>query len=178
MTTAAAYRDDRGRVVCAAIGDTLTGQTRNGATPARWFTDSLARLADWSWDEAIETRVARKFAVNCVINPLSAVHRLRNGELLARDTVYRDLVELCDETEPVLRRLGLWSDAGSLLEAAKAVCAQTAQNRSSMLQDVLAGRETEIEFLTGELLRRAGVESLPLNNRLYAVIAGQRKNGA
>jgi 2-dehydropantoate 2-reductase len=177
VTTAAAYRDAHGRIVCAAIGDSFVGTAAGAATPAGWFADSLARLADWSWDEAIEARVARKFAVNCVINPLTAVRRLRNGELLTEDTAYRELVELCEETEPVLRRLGLWPDAGGLLDTAKAICAQTARNRSSMLQDVLAGRETEIEFLTGELLRRADGDSLPINRRLYAAIAGQRRNG-
>lgn len=178
VTTAAAYRDAPGRVVCASIGDSFTGTANGTAEPADWFTDSLGHLADWFWDEHIEARVARKFAINCVINPLTAVRRLRNGELLSRDTAYRELVELCEETDPVLRRLGLWSDEVRLLDAAKAICAQTAHNRSSMLQDILAGRETEIEFLTGELLRRAGGDPLPGNRRLYAAIAGQRRKDA
>jgi 2-dehydropantoate 2-reductase len=48
----------------------------------------------------------------------------------------------------------------------------TAGNRSSMLQDILAGRRTEIEHLTGALLRlaqRRGV-NVPTHRAFYQLI--------
>ena len=49
----------------------------------------------------------------------------------------------------------------SLVERAEEVCRETSDNISSMLQDVRAGRQTEIEAITGEILRRGELASLP-----------------
>jgi len=59
-----------------------------------------------------------------------------------------------------------------LPEQVAAVSRATADNRSSMLQDVLAGRGTEIEYITGHLLHlaaRYGVAA-PQNESLYRSI--------
>jgi 2-dehydropantoate 2-reductase len=52
------------------------------------------------------------------------------------------------------------------------VARMTAQNRSSMLQDLLAGRKTEREHLTGALLRLARRHrvAVPTHRALYEVI--------
>ena len=49
----------------------------------------------------------------------------------------------------------------SLVERAEEVCKETADNISSMLQDVRAGKRTEIDAISGEILRRAQLASLP-----------------
>ena len=158
-------------VTAVAAGETLVGDGR--AEAAGWFTDSLAAVAGWRWCAQIERAVQRKFAINCAINGLSALHRCRNGELLDGGAARAPLRELCNELEPALRTLQLWREAQSLLSAVEDVCRQTAANRSSMLQDVDAARGTEIAFLNGEVLRRAAAHKLqlPLNRALLRDLA-------
>ena len=158
-------------VTAVAAGETLVGDGR--AEAAGWFADSLAAVAGWRWCAQIERAVQRKFAINCAINGLSALHRCRNGELLDGGAAGAPLRELCNELEPALRRLQLWREAQSLLSAVEDVCRQTAANRSSMLQDVDAARSTEIAFLNGEVLRRAAAHKLqlPLNRALVRDLA-------
>lgn len=173
VTTAGAFRDRDGRIQLVAEGTTRIG-CRGDVAVAPWFEDSLVRMPGWRWDPAIDLAVAHKFAVNCVINPLTALLRCRNGELLKADRAGSDLAMLCDETEPALRTLKLWSGPTSLTQAAEDVCRSTAQNRSSMLQDVLAQRQTELAYLTGELLQRgeaAGLD-LPRNRALFEALGG------
>ena len=182
VSTAGAYRQGPGQgqqaanrqgspaehdvVIAVTGGETLVGDGRTEA--AEWFADSLAAVAGWRWSARIERAVQRKFAINCAINGLSALHRCRNGELLDGGAAGAPLRALCNELEPALRTLQLWREAQPLLSAVEDVCRQTAANRSSMLQDVDAARGTEIAFLNGELLRRAAAHklALPLNRAL------------
>ena len=138
-----------------------------------WFTDSFGLLGDWTWVGDIEAALGEKFSLNCVINALTATLRCRNGELLHGDVAGEELAALCAESEPALRALHLWPDSRPLVEAAAAVCRSTALNQSSMLQDVLMGRTTEIDFLNGELLRRAATLglSLPKNRELLDALS-------
>jgi len=170
VSTAAAYRDAQGQVVLAAVGETQCGPARGTMPVPPWFTDSLARLRDWAWHDDMQGAIQRKFAVNCVINPLTALRRCRNGELLATPETRGELAALCSEVEGALIALDLWAPSHALFEIVRAVCVATANNRSSMLQDVLAGRPTEIEYLSGELLRRARDRDLllPLTAALHA----------
>ncbi len=170
VTTAAAYRDANGDVSVISTGQTQVGDPASSAPPPNWFDQQLARLPGWAWSPDIMRALGEKFSINCVINALTAVQRCRNGELLIVDQAGNALAGLCAETEPVLRDLGLWN-TGSLQERAVQVCRNTAANRSSMLQDVLAGRMTEIDYLNGELIRRAPEAPLPLNHALVQTLA-------
>lgn len=173
ISTAGAYRDAQNRVHIASLGLIRMGSPNGRKEAPRWFCDSFETLEEWQWEGAIQRAIAEKFAINCVINPLTAHLRCRNGELLIDDVPGPDLTALCRESESALRALGLWSDSRDLLGSAAEVCRQTAENHSSMLQDVLTGRPTEITFLNGELLRRAqllGLE-LPINHALVNALS-------
>ena len=113
----------------------------------------------------------RKLAVNLVINPLTAVLNRPNGALL-EPAAWELAVELVREMAPVLAARGLEDGWEDLLRSVERVARQTADNVSSMLADVRAGRRTEIEEITGVLLRwgaELGLE-LPRHRALYHLV--------
>ncbi|APX93546.1 2-dehydropantoate 2-reductase [Halomonas sp. 1513] len=102
----------------------------------------------------IRTRLWHKLAVNAAINPLVARWRIRNGQL--RDRPFRPLVEaLLDELVAIMAAEGIAPPAEGWHDRVWRVIEGTANNRASMLQDVLAGRPTEREAILGPLLAAA-----------------------
>ena len=102
---------------------------------------------------SFEVEIWRKVVVNAAINPVTAVHRVPNGAL--RDGPLRAEAELLlSEAVEVAQRATVavsLETAGSDFER---VVEATAANRSSMLQDIERGRPTEIDAISGEVLRR------------------------
>jgi 2-dehydropantoate 2-reductase len=119
----------------------------------------------------IEPVVWAKLAVNCAINPLTALRHVRNGALLEQPEAVAVLREAAREVGAVAaaRGIALGCDPAEL---AVEVARRTAGNRSSMLQDLERGARTEIEALNGAVARegaRLGV-STPCNARLAAAV--------
>lgn len=102
----------------------------------------------------------QKAAVSAGINPLTALLNVPNGQLLAIREARQLMRDLVVEAVKVAGIEG-YRFAMSLVELAEEVCRQTADNISSMLQDVRAGRRTEIDAISGEILQRAQMASLP-----------------
>jgi len=105
-------------------------------------------------------RVWEKVAINAAINPLTALLGVPNGKLLEMREVRQLMRDLVVETAKVAATEG-YKFGYSLVERTEEVCRETADNISSMLQDVRAGKRTEIDSISGEVLRRAQLASLP-----------------
>lgn len=113
----------------------------------------------------------RKLAINCAINPLTALLDLPNG-LLPQTPAAELMGEVAREVGRVAQAAGVPLDPDTLPEIVVEVCRLTAENKSSMLQDVMAERETEIDQINGGVVQRAkqvGVEA-PLNKALTALL--------
>ncbi|KAA6416375.1 MAG: 2-dehydropantoate 2-reductase [Lasallia pustulata] len=104
-----------------------------------------------------------KLVVNAMLNPLTAIFNLRNGELFTHSKIMRLMRLLLTEASKVIRSLPELQDdpatqkrfsATKLNAVVLDVAEKTAQNTSSMLQDVRAGRQTEIEYINGYIVRR------------------------
>ncbi|MCA0185646.1 MAG: 2-dehydropantoate 2-reductase [Proteobacteria bacterium] len=162
ITTAGAWRNADG-VHPAGTGETLLPPGFEAVAERL----SAAGLAARVEPEIAAARLA-KLLVNVAINPLAALHGVTNGAL--REAPYRaELDALVDEAWPVLRASGLALDADAARQRVIAVATATAANRASMLQDVQAGRRTEIDAITGALLemaRQQGVE-LPAHRDVF-----------
>ncbi len=167
-TTEGAYRIAPLHICHAGTGLTRIGkpgQTR----PALWFNQWSRAISSCVWDANIDSALWLKLAINCAINPLTAVHGCRNGDLARRPELAMEVCRLCDEIAAISRAAGYMSTAAGLEQAVTDVIAGTANNRSSMLQDVQNRHRTEIDYITGYLLavaRRHGIEA-PRNKSLF-----------
>ena len=138
--------------VSAAIADAFTRCGLDGRV-----TD---RIKDEMW---------RKLVVNCVINPINAITRTEVGAIA--DERLNPLKRLIvNECVRVARRDGVELE-GDLVSAINDGY-RASRNLSSMQQDLLKGRRTEIEFLNGAVVRlgaKFGI-ACPVNQALTAII--------
>lgn len=170
-TTEGVFREGRRALCHAGQGSTLVGQPGRAAAP-EWFDAWRALPSHCEWSPDIDTVLWRKLAINCAINPLTALHQCPNGNLAERPELAELVRKLCAEIRAIGIAAGQQRAVAELHAKVLAVVAATASNRSSMLQDVLAGRETEIDYLTGYLLaqgREHGIEA-PHNAALLTAI--------
>lgn len=141
--------------------------------------EAVKKLASTLTAASIETRavdsvddlVWGKLMVNVGINAFTAVLGVKNGELAAKEPG-RELVRLAvSEAAKVARAKGI-EFAHDPVEHCLRVAEATAENVSSMLQDVRAKRRTEIDVINGAIVRegeRLGVET-PVNKLLVNMV--------
>lgn len=150
-------------------GDTWLGPLNEaGKAWAHLIKPLAAALEHCEWSEDIALHQRRKLAINAVMNPLTAQHNISNGQLL--ESRFSEAVEqLSDEVHQVISRLDA-SDAESkeaFQRRLQQVIELTATNHSSMLQDVMHGRKTEIDYITGFILKHAAGIPVPVSQQLY-----------
>lgn len=113
-----------------------------------------------------------KLVVNCAINPLTALLRVPNGALLESPEARAIMAAAAREAAAVAAALGVALPYADPAGRAEWVAQTTAQNRSSMLQDVLRGAPTEIAVITGAVVaegQRLGVAT-PMNALLAQLL--------
>jgi len=165
---------DFGRIKHAGNGDTVVGDVTGG------YPDMAAEVARMITDAGIVTRVAQdiryevwlKAAVNAAINPATAITGLKNGSLLVQKGLTRLVEDAANETALVALARGVIMDPKMAIEKAREVAALTADNKSSMLQDVERCKRTEIESICGAIVRygeMGGVET-PVNRGLLTLV--------
>lgn len=160
-------------------GETWLGPINDLARAHTGVADDLAAaLGQAGWDEQILVRQWQKLAINCAINPLTALYKLKNGELTGPR--FADVLQqICVEVADVMTAEGIATTAEELLRRVMTVVELTADNYSSMYQDMEQGRETEIEAITGFLLAKAAEHGIavPVNQGLYQAIK-EKSQGA
>lgn len=114
-----------------------------------------------------------KLAISAGINPLTAILNVPNGQLLANKDTRQLMRDLVVEAVKVAATEGYRFEQ-SLVEIAESLCESTRDNISSMLQDIRAGKRTEIEAISGEVIRRAQIASLPTPRTrvIYQLVRG------
>lgn len=157
-STEGAFRDGDWRVVFAGHGYTWLGDARH-PTPPLWLDDLHAAGIPHEWSTDILTRLWRKLALNCAINPLTVLYQCRNGGLQAHQC---EVATLCAELSELLECCGQPAAAQDLHSEVQRVIQATAANYSSMYQDVASSRRTEISYLLGYACQAAERHQLVL----------------
>lgn len=103
-----------------------------------------------------------KLIINVGINALTAITRLKNGELVKHDSVYRVMRLAVNEAVKVAKRKRIKLAYDDPISKVESVCEATADNISSMLQDVLNKKRTEIDAINGAIVRHAETLGIPV----------------
>ncbi|QUJ66777.1 2-dehydropantoate 2-reductase [Photobacterium sp. GJ3] len=171
-TAQAAFRPDPFSVRHTGMGPTHLGGVNPAGQACAQFSDIFHdALSPCHWHTDIHLPQWQKLAINCAINPLTAIHQCRNGELADRHFA-EPLMAICDEVAAVMRAAGYPAETESLLQQVYTVINATAANYSSMQQDVAHQRQTEIDAITGFLIAQATSFQIatPTNQQLWQQI--------
>jgi len=113
-----------------------------------------------------------KLVINAAINPLTALLRIPNGELLSRPLARKVMSALARETAEVAKAERVHLPFNNPVDAAEDVARKTAGNISSMFQDVRRGATTEIDAICGAVTmrgRKHGIKT-PYNRACWQVV--------
>jgi len=161
-------------------------------TPHTTHRDSLEELAQRFSQGGIPTETTdemrgvlwAKMLYNCALNPLGAITGRRYGELVDDPTTRTLLEEVVHEIFGVLAAAAVdvaWPDAAAYLETFYSeLIPPTAAHESSMLQDLRAGRPTEIDALCGAV-ERLGAEhavATPVVSALAELVRVAERRGS
>lgn len=168
-TTHGAYKPSKEQVLHTGQGNTQLGGFNAKGAQCDFLAEVMNHaLPEVNWNPNINAALWTKLAINCAINPLTAIHQCKNGALAAPEFA-TELANITRELVEVMNKEGIKIDFDSLQTTVLQVVNATAANYSSMRQDVFHQRRTEIDFITGYLLKAAEKHqiSTPENAKLY-----------
>lgn len=115
-----------------------------------------------------------KAFINIGINAFGALTRLKNGKLLEINGLKDLMAEAIKEALVVAKQKGIQLSEKDFISLTFKIAKKTAENKNSMLQDIMKGKNTEIDFLNGiivEFAKELGI-SVPINELLTNLIKG------
>lgn len=174
-TTEGANQQGRFRIVHAGRGFTWIGGLTERAT-LEMAEQTAALFKQAGFESAatpdIREKLWQKLAVNCAINPFTALLDCRNGALPEQPFFQQRISPQCQEIAAALTLAGYQTEPAAVEERVRQVIQGTAENISSMLQDVRAGRRTEIDAINGYLVEFCEAHALPcpINRELVELV--------
>ena len=148
----------------AGKGETIIGRM-DGKIPAQ-----LRSLRELFNHVGLETRISRdiksliwsKLIINVGINALTAITRLNNGKLTEFEGTRRIMEAAVTEALKVAKKKRIKIAYDDPLSKVEAVCQATSTNVSSMLQDIMNSKRTEIDSINGAITRQAQGLGIPV----------------
>lgn len=175
-----------------AAGTCTYGAHRVGPGIIAWGGDGMIRLGPWKRGRDVspvmeileragmEVRLEpdprralwEKVILNASVNTVSALTRLKNGQMLEMPNAVELMRELAEEGIRAAKLAGEEIEKESMWALVRSVLDKTADNRTSMLQDVENGRETEVDAIVGMLVEQARLrgETLARLETVYALV--------
>jgi len=169
-----------GQVLHSGRGPTVVGPFRGtGTGPAERAADLLTS-SGWEAEVSAEvlTEIWKKLVLNSATLPTAALSRLSAGAL-GEPGELLDLVDrLAAESVAVAAAQGLDIGLKERVSAIHGVLERAGAGRASMLQDVMAGRKTEVETVNGAVVAVGAAHGVPvpLNQAMVALVHGLERS--
>lgn len=156
-------------------GETAVTHTGEGSVKISSYSGecrnihNLSRQMSFEFVEEWYKLLSEKLIINCGINPLTALFHIKNGELLTNARFFGIMRELIKESSKVLEL-----EFEESWNRVQKICRYTATNTSSMFADLKAGRRTEIDAITGFIMKQAAIKGVdvPFTRFVYDSIKG------
>jgi 2-dehydropantoate 2-reductase len=167
---------DRGRIGWTGSGPTYVGDySKDGEQRAAPVAGALEQAGfSVSVADNVRQEIWKKLTLNAATLPTAALTGLSAGALAGTGPMSDLVDDVAREAIAVARAAGYDLEEAATLERIHTVLDGAGDGKASMLQDVEAARRTEIDVITGAVLR-AGAEHgvpTPVNRALYALITG------
>ncbi|MCC8193188.1 MAG: 2-dehydropantoate 2-reductase [Deltaproteobacteria bacterium] len=168
-----------GHIRLGGLAETVLGELEGGF-PAR--LEALGAILGKARfpvriSENITGAMWTKLLVNVGINPVGALTGLRNGGIITGRDSFCVAAAAVREAAKVADALGVRLETDDPVEHMRRAGELTAANENSMLQDLRAGRVTEIEAMNGEIERRGTALGIPVpvNATLASLVRSRQK---
>ncbi|MBI2134771.1 2-dehydropantoate 2-reductase [Candidatus Woesearchaeota archaeon] len=155
-----------GKVVCSNLGNIFLEDS-----------DASEKIADMLNESGLDAEIRKdikkliwkKLILNCVLNPLTAILKVENNGISdvldVAKMISDEAVEAAKTQHIDFNKYKVFRDVCRVINSA-------GSNKSSMLQDILKGRKTEIDFLNGRIAEIAEKHKIgaPVNMALTDII--------
>jgi len=163
-----------GRIRHAGCGKTVIGEIGGRVSERIKAISDIFNQAgiDTEISDNIEGVLWGKLLINAVINPLTAITRVRNGQLLESPLLKETMKLIVEEAMRVPLKKGIRLPYQKVFEKVEESCQTSRDNISSMLQDILRKKRTEVDFINGAIVSEAekiGIPT-PLNRALWNIV--------
>lgn len=156
-----------GRMRHTGFGKTVIGEIDGKKT------ERVARIVEAMEKAGLETDLSEnvlglvwdKLLVNVGINAITGITKLQNGQLVEYPEINDILERAVEEAVAVAKAKGIKLSFPDPVAHTRDVCVATAANKSSMLQDILNGKRTEIDMINGAIVREGKMVNIetPVN---------------
>jgi len=185
VTSNGAFLESPGNLIHTGDGFTKTGfpfleDIRNNRAELAKSNENLGLLKELLQLAGLETEIVKdinkesweKVFVNVGINAFGALTNLTNGQLLESEGLKHLMAQAVEEAVQVAKMKKIKLSNKDFIAETYDVAKKTSENKNSMLQDILNGMATEIDFINGKVLiyaKELGIK-VPINELLTHLI--------
>ncbi len=167
-----------GDIVHTGIGKTIIGLYPDGKSGDIEDIGAILNKGRMNTEisDNIKGHIWKKVIINSGINPITALTGLKNGKILERAYLKELMEKVCHEATAIGRTEV--DIPGDPVAEAGEIARSTAENKSSMLQDVLQERRTEIDCITGAVIEvgiKKGMDT-QYNRILYELVKARESS--
>ncbi len=164
-------QDGVGKIVFGSKDSDKTNETR-----VKNYFDKVG--IDYQIPEDMLHALWLKYMMNVSTNQPSALLRMTFGEMNANDKFLELAKKLMQEVQAVAKAEGVKNTDIMIDEAMYALSKMIPDGKTSMFQDVLAGRKTEVEMFAGTMIEFGKKHNIPVpyNKFMYEMFGIIHKN--